>query len=400
MDLRTSFPYWLLRHGIINSYPSLAEDAKADIAVMGAGISGALVAWELCQAGHSVIIVDKRHAGTGSTAASTALLQYEIDTPLHELVKKVGERNAVASYRLCRQAIFDLQKLCNRLGDPGLFIAKPSLQFASFESHLPGLEKEFLLRKKQGFAVQWLDEKDLKEKFGFVKDGAILSRDGADADAYRITHRLLEKCVARGARIFTNTEIVGIHHHKKGVELLTDGHKKIRARKLVIACGYESQKYIPQKVQDLDSTYAITSEPFASKNFWFKNALIWETARPYLYLRTTDDNRILIGGKDMPFSSAAKRDRRLNAKTRDLERSFASLFPGIPFRTDFKWAGVFGSTKDGLPYIGSIPERPHTYFALGFGGNGITFSMIAAGMIRDMITGKKNEYGNIFSFAR
>jgi ribulose 1,5-bisphosphate synthetase/thiazole synthase len=83
MDLRSHSPYWLLKNGLISNYPSIQKDHRTEIAVMGAGITGALMAWHLCQAGFEVIIVDKRHVGMGSTAASTALLQYEIDTPLH-----------------------------------------------------------------------------------------------------------------------------------------------------------------------------------------------------------------------------------------------------------------------------------------------------------------------------
>ncbi len=115
MNLRSPYPYWLLRHGIINSYPSLDVDLKTDIVIMGAGISGALVANQLCQAGYRVVIVDRRHAGMGSTAASTSLLQYEIDKPLHQLINVVGEKNAVRSYLLCREAILDIKKICSTI---------------------------------------------------------------------------------------------------------------------------------------------------------------------------------------------------------------------------------------------------------------------------------------------
>ncbi|WP_350340223.1 FAD-binding oxidoreductase [Paraflavitalea speifideaquila] len=87
-------------------------------------------------------------------------------------------------------------------------------------------------------------------------------------------------------------------------------------------------------------------------------------------------------------------------KTKQLETSFARLFPQIPFRTDFAWAGTFASTRDGLPYIGHIPERPHTWFALGFGGNGITFSLIAAQIISDLLSGKNNTNSKLFGFNR
>jgi glycine/D-amino acid oxidase-like deaminating enzyme len=400
MNLRSPYPYWLLRHGIINSYPSLTTDLKTEIVIMGAGISGALVANQLCQEGYKVVIVDRRHAAMGSTAASTSLLQYEIDKPLHELIDLVGEKKAVKSYLLCRQAIFDIKKMCERLGDPAFFSQKPSFQFASFNKHVAALEKEYAAREQAGFSVQWLDQKTILKKFGFSKPAGILSVDGAETDAYKITHSLLEKWMPKGLQVYDNTEVAGIRHHKREVELITADKKKIRCKKLIIACGYESQQYIPKKVQELQATYAICSEPYTQKKFWYRNSLIWETARPYLYLRTTNDNRILIGGKDIPYSNPAKRDALINQKADSLQKSFSKIFPGIPFKTDFKWAGTFASTKDGLPYIGSIRQRPHTYFALGFGGNGITFSAIAANMIRDILAGKKNADADIFSFDR
>jgi len=97
MDLRSDYPYWLLKDGIIRTYPSLKKNIKTDIVVLGAGITGALVSYKLVEAGKEVVVVDRRHVGMGSTAASTALLQYEIDVPLHELIHKVGEKNAIRS---------------------------------------------------------------------------------------------------------------------------------------------------------------------------------------------------------------------------------------------------------------------------------------------------------------
>lgn len=400
MDLHSPLPFWLFRHGNINSYPSLNDDLKTDIAIIGAGISGALVANRLCRDGHKVVMIDRRHAGTGSTAASTALLQYEIDTPLHTLITLVGEKNAKRSYELCRKAIGDMEKLCKELKAPGVFLRKPSFQYASYKKDIPGLEKEFKLRRQANFSIEWLDEKNITDKFGFVKQAGILSKDGAEADAYRITHAILEKWCKKGLHVYDNTEVIDIRHQKKDVQLIISNNKKVTAKKLIIACGYESQKYIPQKVQQLRATYAIASEPFAKKNFWYKNALIWETADPYLYLRTTSDNRILMGGKDVWFSTAHKRDELLAQKARDLEKAFTRLFPSILFKTDVKWAGTFATSKDGLPYIGSIPERPNTYFALGFGGNGITFSLIAADIIADELKRKKNSDAEIFKFNR
>ncbi|WP_290797732.1 NAD(P)/FAD-dependent oxidoreductase [Flavihumibacter sp. UBA7668] len=400
MDLRSPNPYWLLKNGLISNYPSLTQNEKTELVVMGAGITGALCAWHLVNAGFRVIVCDKRHAGMGSTAASTALLQYEIDTPLHELIDKVGETNAVRSYELCSYAIEAVEKICRKFKGNAGFTYRPSLQYASFKKHVPDLEKEFRLRKKHGFKVSWWEPDKFHDTMGFEAPAAIYSQLGAEVDAYQLTHHLLQSCIRKGARVFDNTAVTKINYHKKSVELLTEQGYYLTARHLIIAGGYESQNYIPKKVETLHSTYAMVSEPMPDQDFWFRNCLIWETAEPYLYLRTTKDKRVLIGGLDDDFYSPEKRDANIQSKSKQLLAQFKKKFPAIPFKIDFQWAGTFASTKDGLPYIGSIPQRPNTSFALGFGGNGITFSLLAAEQITAALCKKPHPDMRIFSFNR
>jgi glycine/D-amino acid oxidase-like deaminating enzyme len=106
-----------------------------------------------------------------------------------------------------------------------------------------------------------------------------------------------------------------------------------------------------------------------------------------------------VGGRDECFSNSEKRDELVPKKRKQLKDDFAKLFPHIAFHTDFAWAGTFGETKDGLPYIGSF-NHPRTLFAMGYGGNGITFSVAAADILHDAIMGKKNKDAGIFGFER
>jgi len=336
----------------------------------------------------------------GSTAASTSLLQYEIDTPLYKLQELVGKENAIRSYLLCKQSIYDLAAIARELPTDTGFALRPSLQFASMPSHQKRIETEYRARKAAGIEIELLGARDVKRLFHFNKPGGLLSKDGGQVDAYKLTHVLFEQVQRKGNKIFDLSMVTRIKHLKAGVEVTIGKKHKIKAHKLIIACGYESQQYIPKKIESLNSTYAIISEPFAQQEFWYGNSLIWETAAPYLYLKVTDDHRVIIGGKDVPFYNPDKRDKLIQSKSKQLENSFSELFPRLEFKTDFKWAGTFSSTKDGLPYIGAIPERPHTFFALGFGGNGITFSQIAARIISDQLMGRKNADSNIFSFDR
>ena len=400
MKLSSGYPLSLIKHGLLFSYPKLERDIKTDVLVLGGGISGALAAHYLIQEGIDCTLVDARTIGLGSTCASTSLLQYEIDTPLHQLIKMVGEKNAVRSYKLGVAAITKLAALAGKTGLRD-FELKKSLYNAAYKKDVSFLKKEFEARKKHGFKVKWLEEGQVFKQCGFSSPGAILSDVAATADAYLLTHSLLQYNIAKGLIAYDRTPVVSIKHSRNNVQIKTQEKFIITAKKLVYATGYEVVNFISKPIVKLTSTYAIASEAFNLPiKLGKRDALIWNTAKPYLYLRTTSDNRIIVGGRDEEFFSHFKRDKLIPQKTKLLQKDFKKIFPSIPFKTEFSWAGIFGSTKDGLPYIGTYKKLPHSFFALGFGGNGITFSQVAGEIIASLIKGKMNKDARIFSFER
>src|SRR6478609_4840089 len=152
MDLKSGYPFWAVRNGLMQPVPPLHRDLRCDVAVIGGGITGALVADELARHGHAVAVLEQRDLGWGSTAASTALLQYEIDTPLTELAERYGERAALAAYRGCVGAVQRLGAIARRTGDVD-FEMQDSLYYASHARDLRKLAAEFALRKAHGFDV-------------------------------------------------------------------------------------------------------------------------------------------------------------------------------------------------------------------------------------------------------
>src|SRR6187200_1298383 len=400
MKLSSGYPLSLIKNGLLFSYPKLEQDIKTDVLVLGGGISGALVAHYLIREGIDCTLIDARTIGLGSTCASTSLLQYEIDTPLNQLIEMVGEKNAVRSYKLGTSAITKLAKLAAIAGVKD-FEMKKSFYYAAYKKDLSFLKKEYEIRKKHGFKVAWLEEDQVFKQFGFSSPGGILSDVAATTDAYVLTHRLLQYNVSKGLKVYDRTQVVSIKHDWRNVHLKTQEKFIITAKKLVYATGYEVVDFISKPIVKLTSTYAIASEAF---NFPVKlgknDTVIWNTAQPYLYIRLTNDNRIIIGGRDEEFFSHFKRDKLIPEKTKQLQKDFKKIFPLIPFKTEFSWAGIFGSTKDGLPYIGTYQKLPNSFFALGFGGNGITFSQVAGEIIASLIKGRKNKDANIFSFER
>ena len=109
MDLHSGLPYWIIKNPLFDYYNPLKKDLETDIVIIGSGITGALMAHELCRTELECCVVDKRSIATGSSAASTALLQYEIDVPLCRMAEQIGEKNAVTAYRSCLQSISDIE---------------------------------------------------------------------------------------------------------------------------------------------------------------------------------------------------------------------------------------------------------------------------------------------------
>lgn len=385
---------------MLRSYPSLRNDIRCDLAVLGAGISGAMAAYRLARAGRNVVVIDKRDVGCGSTSASTALLQYEIDVHLSDLERRIGRRDARQAYRACYESIDAIERMVKEVGAQCGFERRPTAYLGAKPADAPVLEKEWRARRAAGIEVEFLDAQEVTARFSFTRPAALVSKQAAQLDAHRLAHALLAAAVAKGARVFDRTTVATMEPGRREVRMKTREGHVIRAAHVVLATGYESQEFIRRKVVDLKSTFAIASEPVDDFPGWWQRCLLWETRRPYLYLRTTPERRIIVGGGDLPFRDAVRRDRLVDAKAKRLVHRFNELFPMIPLKVDFAWAGTFGETRDGLAYIGQIRQWPRCYFALGFGGNGICYSAIAAGIIERALDGHRHPDAHLFAFDR
>lgn len=401
MDLKSSEPFWLIKNGLIQTYPSLREDLQCDVLVVGGGITGALISHQCVSEGYNTVLIDKREIGHGSSSATTSMLQYEIDTPLFQLCEMIGEDKAIASYKACDAALDKLELLVKAIKSKAGFAKKKSLYLASKKKDVRGLKKEFETRKAMGFDVRWMEREAVKDRFGIETGyGGILSGRGGSVDAFYLLHELLHYNQQKGLMVFDKSTLVNVAY-KRGINYCdVDTGATIQAKKIVYCIGYESQTLIKQKFVKLLSTYAIVSEAGPQVSGKIKDILIWNTDKPYLYLRTTDDGRVLIGGEDEEFRDPLMRDTLLGKKEMKLQRAFKKMFPNTGFITDFSWTGTFGETKDGLPYIGTHKDFKGAYFVLGFGGNGITFSVTGMEMVSSWLKGKRHPLDEAFAFGR
>lgn len=385
----------------MHPFPPLQADARCEVAIIGAGISGALIANELSRHGHDVIVLERRDVAWGSTSASTALLQYEIDTHLIDLAKEFGEEYALLAYRACANAIPELRALAREVRDVD-FAPAQSLYCVSKARDTERLYDEYKLRQRHGFAVQWLNGAQVQAEYRCRAPGAILTDLAARVDPYRLTYRLLQRLQKQGVAVHDRSTVERVKKTPRGVSLyLSSGHQ-VHAGHVVVAAGYDCQSWLKQRVARNRSSYACITDPLDPETLGpLAHTLVWESARPYLYMRSTGDGRLLIGGEDDVVDVPARRDTRVHKKSQRLLKKVHALFPRLQLEPAFAWAGTFAETKDGLPYFGPHPQYgPRVHFAMAYGGNGIVYSMLGAGLLRALIEKRKHRLAPLFSFAR
>lgn len=353
--LHSGAPWWLLANGIAE--PAERPRNRCQVAVIGAGVTGAMVADHLSASGLDVMLIDRRTPGHGSTAVSTALVQYDLDTLLFRLMRQIGPDDAVRAYRMGADAVAELGHIVATLGDDCGFAQRPSLYLATSKPGMSDIAREEEARTAAGLDVALWTAAQVHDRYGLPSRGALRNEHAAVVDPVRLTRALLDRAVERGAGLMPRTTVTRVVEGSRGFVVETD-HGDIRADQVVLAIGYEVPRTLLGDGVTRASTFAAVSAPLDDLGQLSDGCLVWETRRPYTYLRTTDDRRVLIGGGDVEFASADARDRLLPARTRMLQRKLDQMVPSLACRIEFAWAGTFVSTEDGLPIIGPVEAAP------------------------------------------
>jgi len=399
LDLRTGNPVWTAYRAPPVPTGKLTRDIKTDVLVVGMGISGAMMAEALTCDGHDVVVIDRRGPMKGSTSATTALVQYEIDQPLTMLSSMIGKARAVAAWRRSRLAIANLSAHLDALGINCGKAERPSLLLAGNVLGATGLREEAEARRAAGIAAEYLTRSQLGDRFGIERDGAILSPANLSLDPRKMTSGFHRAAQQRGARYYAPVEATGFSSSSSGVEVATDTGVVINAGHVVLATGYELASVVPATGHRVVSTWAIATRP-QKLALWPEKAFVWEASEPYLYLRALPDGRVVCGGEDEDFQDETLRDELLPAKTERISNKLNALMPGLDCRAEYAWTGSFGTTSTGLPIIAKVPRHPRIHAVMGYGGNGITYSRIAAELVRSELAGHRDADAALYALPR
>ncbi|QHW30839.1 FAD-binding oxidoreductase [Paenibacillus rhizovicinus] len=402
-DLHEGHLYWQTTLPDPNTYPPLEGSIEADAVIIGGGMSGSITGYVLARSGLRTVLLERDLVAGGSSMANTGLLQFCNDIMLKDLIEQIGEADAVTFYRACAKAVNDLSEIAHSLPADTEFYPRSSLYCASSDQDVPGLKREYEALKASGFDVEYWEPDRIGAHFPFRKPGAIVTHGDAEVNPFRFVHTLIDEgSQSFGLRVHEHTDIVSHRTDEAGKHVLkTSSGATVHANHVIYAVGYEPEELRGQLVKaEMNRTSVIVTEPQTDLSPWHGRYLIWETARPYFYTRLTKDGRVIAGGYDEvgtePLAGRNARDKF----SQKLAERVQQLFPSFQVGPAYEWNATFGISRDNLPFIGEDPKWPRVYYCLGYGGNGTVYSMMGAGLIRDLIKGYSNPVASIIGLDR
>lgn len=396
-DLRSGHPFWAETPHISVPHLPAPSAARWDVVIVGTGISAALLAERLTRRRRRVLLLDRRPPVRGSSLASTAMIQHEIDVPLSRLSRQIGADKAARAWLRSVKAVEDLLRLSRRLGLDCQMQRKRALYLAGNDLGHRALAAEAEARLAAGIPADYLDRARLLAEFGIDRTGGIVSPASASANPGQLTAALLRVAQARGAEIVSPFEVTDFAELADGVALASATGRVVVAGHAVFCTGYE---FLPQMVSPrhrIISTWAIASPDAVAQPPWLRDFLVWEASDPYLYFRATPSGRIIAGGEDESTPNAHEDPEKLRRNAVEIGRKLRAL-TGIRFRPAYVWAAAFGDSDDGLPVIDAVPGCRRTHAVMGFGGNGITWSVIAAEITARRLDGRPDPDADLYRF--
>lgn len=378
----------------------LDTNLETDVCVIGGGITGCIAGYYFAKNKIPTIIIEKKRIAHLSTSVTTSLLQYELDDNLSELVEHTTLEKAVKSYNLGLKALDELDNFINTHGNECLYEKKDTLLYTAKNDEINAIKNEFDLRLKNGLNVEYIDKNNSPFSFD-VKAGVISKNGGAQIDPFKLTHQLIKVSESLGLKVFENTEAIKIDYLNEGVEITTEFGYKIKCKKVIVATGYNTSLFTKRNFATMTTTFNVATKPVNSFDGWNDKILIRDNEDPYNYLRTTPDNRLIIGGEDISFLPGIFDKDMANIKYDILENRLKSMFPNINnIEIDYKYCGTFASTPDNLGFVGADPQHHNLWYCLGYGANGILFAILGGLWLSNLYLGNKDDDINLFKVDR
>lgn len=373
-------------------YPSLQGDLDADVAIVGAGITGITAAYLLAKAGRSVVLVDKGRIAMSETGHTTAHIIEATDADYRDLIKTFGEDGARANTEAIRSSIAQIRELVEELKIDCGFKAVDGYLYTEDEKDREYLQRQQEYLRQAGIETEWVDHVPLP----FATIGGVHYRDQYVFHIREYLLAVAEAAVNLGVRIFENSLINDVHNAEKDGRCVVKSEEgSIRAAHVLLATHVpiNDRGGIWAKMH-VTRTYVVAAP---IKPGQVTDALFWDTYYPYHYTRLleTDEGLFLIvGGEDRDIGKEDNDEERYET----LENYTAARFGVTKFT--HRWSGQINEPADMLPFIGESSHGKHVWMSTGYSGTGMTYGTLAAMMLSDFALERENKYAKLYDPSR
>lgn len=381
-------------------YLPLIVNTKTDVVVVGGGLAGISVAYNLVNRGFSVVLLEDGFLGSGETGRTTAHLASALDDRFFSLENIFGKDNTKLIYQSHSAAIDFIEQTVRNENIDCDFKRVPGYLFAHASDTLETLDKEYNAALAAGADVEWVDE------IPGMKMQPIKSLKFNNQGQFHPMKYLLglaEAITLKGGFIYTGTHVESIDEN--GVTT-SDGFR-VDAKFIVVATNSPiNSKYILPMKQYAYRTYAIGA--LVKKNY-LPEVLWWDTGDmnvdkdtpPYHYVRTQpyniDYDLLIVGGEDHKtgiMGNYSEIDRYANLEFWTRERFDIG-------EVVFRWSGQVLEPYDGMAFIGrNAGDKDNIFVITGDSGHGMTHSTIGGILVADLIAGNENEWESIYKPGR
>ncbi|KAK4234952.1 FAD dependent oxidoreductase-domain-containing protein [Achaetomium macrosporum] len=406
-----SDPVWVHKqpYSAFPKFPTLTQDLTTDVAVIGAGIAGIHVAYELVTRGHNVVMLEARDVLSGETGRTSGHLTNDLDDGYLEIAKKHGEEGAKIAAESHAWARDRIGQLAAELGIQCEYRKVKAYDVSQFATGTKEYEQEIGELKEEAGMQAWLgietrfDENLTVRGWSGKPDqrGGMVAENQATFHPTRYLAGVLKWLKKQpNFQCFTRTRVMGIKEH--GVELLGMGHKSVtieteaghtvKAEHAVEATCVPLQKLSVVAELEFYRTYCIAVRvPKGS----VEDCLLYDNAEEYKYVRLTEcdekDDYMVVGGCDHKVGQEDTTPRY-----EELEKWTRERFPQAG-SVDYRWSGQIFEPLDYMAFIGKNQGNQKVYIVTGDSGDGLTHGVLAGRLIADEIEGKENKWASLYS---
>lgn len=383
--------YWLDSVEPIK-YPSLEEDINVDIAIIGGGLAGIQIAYQLSQESLKIAVFEGNYVGHGASAYTTAKITSQHHIIYNKLIKQLGVELAQQYASANEAAIGEIKRIVDNNNIDCDYNTQAAYVFAQKEENLKEVQAEVEAATSLGIEASYVE--DLP--FSIANMGAVKFENQAQFHPLKYLISLAKIINSLGVKIYENTRIVDIEEENKYYILTSSQGKKISAEKVIIASHYPFYNKHGMYYSRIYTSRSYILGIKAKEKFpggMYIN--VEDPPRSLRSVETSDGELILVVGENHKTGQGEDMNKHYNALIEFAESIFT--IEDIPYR----WSTQDCMTLDGLPYIGHYSSNtPNLYIATGFQKWGMTNSTVASMILRDLILIGESPWLDVYNPSR